>query len=153
MRRGRADARRLAGGGRSPARARRGGRDADIGESPEPTPADAIGELRPEPDEIALRAAEDSIVAGEIGDLLPGQWRGRQRVRGRGAKRRDVGATSRGGEEPMPEAAAALSDRHYKIQEVVKRRQIMLVQVAKEERGNKGAALTTYLSLAGAIAC
>ena len=39
--------------------------------------------------------------------------------------------------------------RHYKIQEVVKRRQIMLVQVAKEERGNKGAALTTYLSLAG----
>ena len=38
---------------------------------------------------------------------------------------------------------------HYKIQEVVKRRQIMLVQVAKEERGNKGAALTTYLSLAG----
>jgi ribonuclease E len=39
--------------------------------------------------------------------------------------------------------------RPYKIQEVVKRRQIMLVQVAKEERGTKGAALTTYLSLAG----
>jgi ribonuclease E len=39
--------------------------------------------------------------------------------------------------------------RHYKIQEVVKRRQIMLVQVTKEERGNKGAALTTYISLAG----
>ena len=39
--------------------------------------------------------------------------------------------------------------RHYKIQEVIKRRQIMLVQVVKEERGNKGAALTTYLSLAG----
>jgi len=39
--------------------------------------------------------------------------------------------------------------RHYKIQEVVKVRQIMLVQVVKEERGNKGAALTTYLSLAG----
>ncbi|WP_339747241.1 ribonuclease E/G [uncultured Maricaulis sp.] len=39
--------------------------------------------------------------------------------------------------------------RKYKIQEVVKRRQILLVQVAKEERGNKGAALTTYLSLAG----
>ena len=39
--------------------------------------------------------------------------------------------------------------RYYKIQEVIKRRQIMLVQVAKEERGNKGAALTTYLSLAG----
>ncbi|MBK8907960.1 MAG: Rne/Rng family ribonuclease [Rhodospirillales bacterium] len=41
------------------------------------------------------------------------------------------------------------STRHYKIQEVIKRRQIMLVQVTKEERGNKGAALTTYLSLAG----
>ncbi|HKO08454.1 MAG TPA: Rne/Rng family ribonuclease [Alphaproteobacteria bacterium] len=39
--------------------------------------------------------------------------------------------------------------RHYKIQEVIKRRQIMLVQVVKEERGNKGAALTSYLSLAG----
>lgn len=39
--------------------------------------------------------------------------------------------------------------RNYRIQEVVKRRQILLVQVVKEERGNKGAALTTYLSLAG----
>ena len=39
--------------------------------------------------------------------------------------------------------------RSYKIQEVIKRRQILLVQVVKEERGNKGAALTTYLSLAG----
>ncbi len=39
--------------------------------------------------------------------------------------------------------------RQYKIQEVIKRRQVLLVQVVKEERGNKGAALTTYLSLAG----
>ncbi len=39
--------------------------------------------------------------------------------------------------------------RSYKIQEVIKRRQILLVQVVKEERGNKGAALTTYLSLPG----
>ena len=39
--------------------------------------------------------------------------------------------------------------RQYKIQEVIKRRQIVLVQVSKEERGTKGAALTTYLSLAG----
>ena len=39
--------------------------------------------------------------------------------------------------------------RRYKIQEVIKRRQILLVQIVKEERGNKGAALTTYLSLAG----
>ena len=55
-----------------------------------------------------------------------------------------------GGDE-FEEAARQRSRslRHYKIQEVVKRRQIMLVQVTKEERGNKGAALTTYLSLAG----
>lgn len=39
--------------------------------------------------------------------------------------------------------------RRYKIQEVIKRRQVLLIQVVKEERGNKGAALTTYLSLAG----
>jgi ribonuclease E len=43
----------------------------------------------------------------------------------------------------------SVSRRNYKIQEVIKRRQVMLVQVVKEERGNKGAALTTYLSLAG----
>jgi len=42
-----------------------------------------------------------------------------------------------------------ISWRDYKIQEVIKRRQILLVQIVKEERGNKGAALTTYLSLAG----
>lgn len=65
------------------------------------------------------------------------------------------------GEEPRPRAAkperrngqkktqrTPISKR-YKIQEVIRRRQVMLVQVVKEERGNKGAALTTYLSLAG----
>ncbi len=52
-------------------------------------------------------------------------------------------------EEEIERRLPRLSPRHYKIQEVTKRRQIMLVQVAKEERGNKGAALTTYLSLAG----
>lgn len=50
--------------------------------------------------------------------------------------------------EEVPERRQA-PRRHYKIQEVIKRRQIILVQVVKEERGNKGAALTTYLSLAG----
>ena len=58
-----------------------------------------------------------------------------------------------GGEDEIEEAEEArrpvASRRHYKIQEVIKRRQILLVQVVKEERGNKGAALTTYLSLAG----
>ena len=43
----------------------------------------------------------------------------------------------------------APSAKQYKIQEVIKRRQVLLIQVVKEERGNKGAALTTYMSLAG----
>jgi ribonuclease E len=50
--------------------------------------------------------------------------------------------------EEVPDRMPRLR-RPYKIQEVIKRRQIMLVQVVKEERGTKGAALTTYLSLAG----
>ncbi|WP_343898008.1 Rne/Rng family ribonuclease, partial [Craurococcus roseus] len=58
-----------------------------------------------------------------------------------------------GGEAPEEAArerrGAQRFMRQYKIQEVIKRRQIMLVQVVKEERGTKGAALTTYISLAG----
>ncbi|MFO1101561.1 MAG: Rne/Rng family ribonuclease [Methylocystis sp.] len=55
------------------------------------------------------------------------------------------------GGDAMDEAPyrAPRARRQYKIQEVIKRRQVLLVQVVKEERGNKGAALTTYLSLAG----
>ena len=58
------------------------------------------------------------------------------------------------GDAPRSQAAQRpiqrwMRRRHYKIQEVIKRRQVILVQVVKEERGNKGAALTTYLSLAG----
>ncbi|WBH18235.1 Rne/Rng family ribonuclease [Sphingomonas radiodurans] len=67
-----------------------------------------------------------------------------------------------GEERPVPPAAGINDDqvealrqrrmnlrRRYKIQDVIRRRQVLLVQVVKEERGNKGAALTTYLSLAG----
>jgi len=56
-----------------------------------------------------------------------------------------------GGDDLAEERAAPRKprQRRYKIQEVIKVRQILLVQVVKEERGNKGAALTTYLSLAG----
>ena len=66
------------------------------------------------------------------------------------------GATENGGDDASDEEEErkqnrrnALFQRKYKIQEVIRRRQVMLVQVVKEERGNKGAALTTYLSLAG----
>jgi ribonuclease E len=73
----------------------------------------------------------------------------------------DNGNGDNGGEEEIVESvggADAMEEvpdrapryrRQYKIQEVIKRRQVMLVQVVKEERGTKGAALTTYLSLAG----
>ena len=48
--------------------------------------------------------------------------------------------------EEVQQRSARVHPRQYKIQEVIKRRQVMLVQVVKEERGSKGAALTTYLS-------
>jgi ribonuclease E len=53
------------------------------------------------------------------------------------------------GEEALIQKRIARFLRNYRIQEVIRRRQVMLVQVVKEERGNKGAALTTYVSLAG----
>lgn len=64
---------------------------------------------------------------------------------------KDVTFESVGQEDALEEVPASprRQRRHYKIQEVIKRRQVLLVQVVKEERGNKGAALTTYLSLAG----
>ena len=71
----------------------------------------------------------------------------------------DGDAVARGGGGRGRSSAAKASDaarakrqelrRRYKIQDVIHRRQVLLVQVVKEERGNKGAALTTYLSLAG----
>lgn len=72
-------------------------------------------------------------------------WRGR-RGRGRGGRfnnRREMDP------EAMEAARRRQLLRSYKIQEVIKRRQVMLVQVNKEERGTKGAALTTYISLPG----
>src|SRR5271166_2195172 len=60
-----------------------------------------------------------------------------------------VGGEGDGAEEARERRIPPRFLRNYKIQEVIKRRQILLVQVVKEERGTKGAALTTYLSLAG----
>jgi ribonuclease E len=63
----------------------------------------------------------------------------------------EAGYEAVGGDDVQEERNAPRRQklRRYKIQEVIKVRQILLVQVVKEERGNKGAALTTYLSLAG----
>ena len=60
----------------------------------------------------------------------------------------DADATDNGDERPERRIPPRFL-RNYHIQEVIHRRQILLVQVVKEERGTKGAALTTYLSLAG----
>ncbi len=97
---------------------------------PEADPVDDSGDTRPEaetsaPDE-PYRAADH---AADIDDRIE--------------------AVSEG--DPVEEERSRRKPRmrRYKIQEVIKVRQIMLVQVVKEERGNKGAALTTYLSLAG----
>ena len=72
-------------------------------------------------------------------------------VNGHGAEAEDEVIESVGGADAMEEVPERMPRlrRQYKIQEVIKRRQVMLVQVVKEERGTKGAALTTYLSLAG----
>jgi len=72
-------------------------------------------------------------------------------VNGHGAGTEEESVESVGGADAMEEVPERMyrPRRQYKIQEVIKRRQVMLVQVVKEERGTKGAALTTYLSLAG----
>ncbi len=68
--------------------------------------------------------------------------------RGRG-RRQGKGGRARTKEVDEARAKRMALRRRYKIQDVIQRRQVLLVQVVKEERGNKGAALTTYLSLAG----
>ncbi len=84
-------------------------------------------------DEEGSEEGEDSAGAG--------RGPGRRRQSGRGqAKTREA--------DELRAKRMALR-RRYKIQDVIQRRQVLLVQVVKEERGNKGAALTTYLSLAG----
>ena len=85
-------------------------------------------------------SAEDGADAGEDGSDDNAQRRPR---RGRRQGR------AQGKEADELRAKRMALRRRYKIQDVIQRRQVLLVQVVKEERGNKGAALTTYLSLAG----
>ena len=87
---------------------------------------------------------------GEAKPKKGGRRRGRGRGRGRRAQYRNKSVEVVGGEEGDVEQRFRFNlRRKYKIQEVIKRGQIMLVQVNKEERGNKGAAVGTYLSLPG----
>jgi len=94
-------------------------------------------------EELSEPTAEAEDAAAESGDASDDNGDGEAEV--------IEAVESIGADETQEEAARARARRrrHYKIQDVIKVRQIMLVQVVKEERGNKGAALTTYLSLAG----
>ena len=118
--------------------------------------ADWSAESRPEPYTMALVSAEDSVVAGEVAEGHS-PWDDGNGFAPEAPEAEEAETVEVFGGDEIEEAederererTRSRSSRQYKIQEVVKRRQIMLVQVSKEERGNKGAALTTYLSLAG----
>ena len=90
----------------------------------------------------------------DASDEGEGEGEGERGENGRNNRRRR-GRGGRNGETRAPKASDEVRAkrmnlrRRYKIQDVIHRRQVLLVQVVKEERGNKGAALTTYLSLAG----
>ncbi|WP_114391878.1 Rne/Rng family ribonuclease [Oleisolibacter albus] len=106
----------------------------------------------------AETSAEDAAEDAPEEAAAPAKSRRRPRFRHSNGRERRMNAAADTGEtieeEPEDEARPARRRplRSYKIQEVIKRRQILLVQVTKEERGNKGAALTTYLSLPGRYA-
>jgi ribonuclease E len=113
----------------------------------------------PAPETIGEDGEEDG--EGESGDAEDGEaeegaeaeegkdGRGDRKRRGRDGRKGGRGrGRGRRGDDEDGESRMSLR-RRYKIQDVIRRRQVMLVQVVKEERGNKGAALTTYLSLAG----
>jgi ribonuclease E len=107
-----------------------------------------------EKDEVATieggMVEEDDAENGATGDEDEGidaEANGDDHGQGRRRGRRQGRARSKEAEEIRAKRMALR--RRYKIQDVIQRRQVLLVQVVKEERGNKGAALTTYLSLAG----
>ncbi|WP_295556485.1 Rne/Rng family ribonuclease [uncultured Hyphomicrobium sp.] len=103
----------------------------------------------PHAEDAAPEAAAAS--AGATSEAAPGEGgEGGVQVVARAAAEPES-VESAGSEDALEELPSRprRRPRSYKIQEVIKRRQVILVQVVKEERGNKGAALTTYLSLAG----
>ena len=96
-------------------------------------------------EEPAVEATEDPAMGGEADDAEV------EDSKGSNASSKDDSIESVADEDDSDDIRPVRKPRarRYKIQEVVKVRQILLIQVVKEERGNKGAALTTYLSLAG----
>ncbi|GGD14923.1 Rne/Rng family ribonuclease [Pyruvatibacter mobilis] len=120
--------------------------DSDDGDT-EASAADADDDASDDDDDSEDDAEDGDEETKADGKDRPDNRRGKGRGRGRGRSNGRGRDGRRGGGDRRPSRRSA--SRHYKIQEVIKRRQILLVQVVKEERGNKGAALTTYLSLAG----
>ena len=110
------------------------GASDDAGEQTEGAPTEADAEADPQ----SMASDEDDEDASHI-EQAPASTEPVESIGGGS----DILEESRERRQRAPRRHA------YKIQEVIKRRQVMLVQVVKEERGNKGAALTTYLSLAG----
>ncbi|KQM19326.1 Rne/Rng family ribonuclease [Novosphingobium sp. Leaf2] len=94
-------------------------------------------------------AVEGAFPADDDGDHGEGEEEGENGRGRRGRGRRQGRSSGRSKEADDLRARRMALRRRYKIQDVIHRRQVLLVQVVKEERGNKGAALTTYLSLAG----
>jgi ribonuclease E len=121
--------------------------------------ADANGEASEDGD--ATAEGVEALAAHADADVISEALEDNAPAAGDDDNVRDAGGSdANGGEDEVESVGAedAMEEvrerrrpvrRQYKIQEVIKRRQILLVQVVKEERGNKGAALTTYLSLAG----
>jgi ribonuclease E len=114
--------------------------------------AEALADYQGDPDVSAAQAAEEN--EGEIEAVGVQDADDAGIVAAETASEdNEAAAEAEGGEAQALNAGRPpqkwVRKKHYKIQEVIKRRQIILVQVVKEERGNKGAALTTYLSLAG----
>jgi len=110
-------------------------------------------DITPEEAEAESEATGDGDETKKSGGDAKGDdgKKGGKRGKGKNQGRKRGGRGNRG----APKASDAARQkrmalrRRYKIQDVIQRRQVVLVQVVKEERGNKGAALTTYLSLAG----
>jgi ribonuclease E len=108
--------------------------DADVDEVPDPA-SGSVEEIEEDDEADAVEIVGQRVVAAETNG---------------GAVAETVESVgSEDALEEVPERVRRRRGRPYKIQEVIRRRQIILVQVVKEERGTKGAALTTYLSLAG----
>ena len=125
-----------------------------VGETPVEEPsedeAEAV-EAQAETEEAEAVEADADAEAEADADAEDEAPRGRSRRGKKDAAEKDESIESVADEDEEEDIRPVRKPRprRYKIQEVVKVRQIMLVQVFKEERGNKGAALTTYLSLAG----